>query len=118
MRQSMMLGSDSESSSSFRSRKVVPDDEDDLSGGSYAGNTPDSSLPSSPGLPSKAAVAIPMPFCPPSLEESDLNRQCPPLPSIFPAVPHNETPRITAVAVSMSYLFFIESNFELNVHAC
>lgn len=61
-------------------------------------STSDSSLPPSPA-PTKFQVSLPSPFFPASLEGDDLNRQCPPLPSAFPPLPINETPRVTAAAV-------------------
>ncbi|EKM57613.1 uncharacterized protein PHACADRAFT_170854 [Phanerochaete carnosa HHB-10118-sp] len=65
---------------------------------SDASDTPDSSLRSSPSPPLKALYTLPSPFFPASLEAEDSNRQCPQLPSIFPALPANNTPRVTATA--------------------
>ncbi|GJE85169.1 nitrate reductase [Phanerochaete sordida] len=82
-------------SSSVESRLSGSDVDRAHSGGT---NTPDSSVQSSPILPSKIPYSLPSPFFPPSLEAEDSNRQCPPLPPDFPAVPLNETPRVTAAA--------------------
>ncbi|KAI0086010.1 hypothetical protein BDY19DRAFT_895569 [Irpex rosettiformis] len=74
------------------------DDEllDSSSSGTHSANTADTSLQSSPLLNPKVIVALPTPFFPASLEEEDPNRQCPPLPSTFPPLPYNETPRTAA----------------------
>lgn len=77
----------------------------------HSADTPDSSPFSSPELQSKPFAALPQPFYPPSLEDDDYNRQCLPLPSGFPLVPTNVTPRITAAAVCHhSYVKFARLN--------
>ncbi|KAH8091844.1 hypothetical protein BXZ70DRAFT_1001920 [Cristinia sonorae] len=53
-------------------------------------STPLSSVPDSPVSCLKDAVVLPIPFLPPTLENTD--RQCPPLPPPLPPVPWNDTP--------------------------
>lgn len=87
--------------------KLAPSIETELSSdsGNDSGDYPQSagrsisSLSSSPELRPRPFATLPLPFYPPSLEDDDDNRQCPPLPSGFPLVPTNATPRITAAAV-------------------
>ena len=47
--------------------------------------------------PGASGTSFPEPFLPPSQIQPE--RVCPPLPSIFPALPINQTPKVVATAV-------------------